>query len=45
MDDARIRRLAEEVMAELDLVVSPDTLRRWLLSEGLWHKRLPKRIV
>jgi transposase len=28
-----------EKLAELDLVVSPDTLRRWLLSEGLWQRR------
>jgi hypothetical protein len=28
-----------EKLAELDLVVSPDTLRRWLIAEGLWHRR------
>lgn len=30
---------ASEKLAELDLVVSPDTLRRWLLAEGLWQRR------
>jgi len=28
-----------EKLAELGLVVSPDTLRRWLLAEGLWQRR------
>jgi hypothetical protein len=28
-----------EKLAELDLVVSPDTLRRWLIAEGLWQQR------
>jgi hypothetical protein len=28
-----------EKLAELNLVVSPDTLRRWLLAEGLWQRR------
>ncbi len=28
-----------EKLAELDLRVSPDTLRRWLLAEGLWQRR------
>src|SRR5204863_4785696 len=28
-----------EKLAALDLVVSPDTLRRWLLREGLWQRR------
>jgi len=28
-----------EKLAELDLHVSPDTLRRWLIAEGLWHRR------
>jgi hypothetical protein len=28
-----------EKLAELDLVVSPDTLRRWLIAEGLWQRR------
>ena len=28
-----------EKLAELQLVVSPDTLRRWLLAEGLWQRR------
>src|SRR5271163_2658584 len=27
---------ASEKLAELGLIVSPDTLRRWLLDEGLW---------
>jgi hypothetical protein len=30
---------ASEKLAELDLHVSPDTLRRWLLAEGLWQRR------
>jgi hypothetical protein len=29
--------LASEKLAERGLVVSPDTLRRWLLDEGLWQ--------
>jgi hypothetical protein len=28
-----------EKLAELDLVVSPETLRRWLIAEGLWERR------
>jgi hypothetical protein len=28
-----------EKLAELELVVSPDTLRRWLLAEGLWQRQ------
>src|SRR6516162_6009241 len=28
-----------EKLAELDWLVSPDTLRRWLLAEGLWQRR------
>jgi transposase len=28
-----------EKLAELELVVSPDTLRRWLIAEGLWQRR------
>jgi transposase len=28
-----------EKLAELGLVVRPDTLRRWLLAEGLWQRR------
>jgi helix-turn-helix protein len=28
-----------EKLVELDLVVSPDTLRRWLIDEGLWQRR------
>src|SRR5947209_2193648 len=28
-----------EKLAELDLLVSPDTLRRWLIVEGLWQRR------
>jgi hypothetical protein len=28
-----------EKLAEQELVVSPDTLRRWLLAEGLWQRR------
>jgi transposase len=31
--------LASEKLAERGLVVSPDTLRRWLLAEGLWQRR------
>jgi transposase len=31
--------LACEKLAEQDLQVSPDTLRRWLLAEGLWQRR------
>lgn len=31
--------LACEKLAEQDLLVSPDTLRRWLLDEGLWQRR------
>jgi transposase len=31
--------LASEKLAERDLVVSADTLRRWLLAEGLWQRR------
>ena len=30
---------ASEKLAELDLVVSPDTLRRWLIDEGLWQRQ------
>ena len=35
-----------EKLAEQGLVVSPDTLRRWLIAEGLWqrrHRREPHR--
>src|SRR5579871_2130453 len=28
-----------EKLAELDLHVNPDTLRRWLIAEGLWQRR------
>jgi len=28
-----------EKLAELKLIVSPDTLRRWLLAEGLWQRQ------
>src|ERR671926_190363 len=28
-----------EKLAELGLRVSPDTLRRWLIAEGLWQRR------
>jgi hypothetical protein len=28
-----------EKLADLDLVVSPDTLRRWLIDAGLWQRR------
>jgi transposase len=28
-----------EKLAELDLHVSPDTLRRWLIAAGLWQRR------
>jgi hypothetical protein len=31
--------LACEKLAELDLSVSKETLRRWLLAEGLWQRR------
>jgi hypothetical protein len=31
--------LACEKLAELDLEVSVETLRRWLLAEGLWQQR------
>jgi hypothetical protein len=31
--------LASEKLAERGLVVSPETLRRWLLAEGLWQRR------
>ena len=31
--------LACEKLAELDLPVSPETLRRWLLAEGLWTRK------
>jgi Helix-turn-helix domain len=31
--------LASEKLAELGLNVSADTLRRWLLAEGLWQRR------
>ena len=31
--------LASEKLAELDLNVSPETLRRWLLTAGLWERR------
>jgi transposase len=30
--------LASEKLAELDLAVSPETLRRWLLDAGLWQR-------
>ena len=30
---------ASEKLAERELVVSPDTLRRWLMAEGLWQRR------
>ena len=30
---------ASEKLAEQDLVVSPSTLRRWLMAEGLWQRR------
>lgn len=30
---------ASEKLAELDINVSADTLRRWLLAEGLWQRR------
>jgi hypothetical protein len=30
---------ASEKLAEQKLVVSPSTLRRWLLAEGLWQRR------
>jgi len=30
---------ASEKLAERGLVVSPDTLRRWLLDEGLWQRQ------
>jgi hypothetical protein len=28
-----------EKLAELELLVSPDTLRRWLIAEGLWQRQ------
>jgi Helix-turn-helix domain len=31
--------LASEKLADLGLAVAPDTLRRWLLAEGLWQRR------
>ena len=31
--------LASEKLAEQGLVVSPDTLRRWLLTAGLWQRQ------
>jgi len=31
--------LASEKLAERGLLVSPQTLRRWLLAEGLWQRR------
>ncbi len=31
--------LAAEKLAEQGLKVSPDTLRRWLLAAGLWHRK------
>lgn len=31
--------LASEKLADLDLAVLPETLRRWLLAEGLWQRR------
>jgi len=31
--------LACEKLAEQDMHVSPDTLRRWLLAEGLWQRQ------
>jgi hypothetical protein len=31
--------LASEKLAERGLVVAPQTLRRWLLAEGLWQRR------
>ena len=30
---------AAEMLAECGLEVSPDTLRRWLLTEGLWQRK------
>jgi hypothetical protein len=30
---------ASEKLAEQELIVSPSTLRRWLLAEGLWQRR------
>jgi hypothetical protein len=30
---------ASEKLAEQGLVVSPETLRQWLLAEGLWHRQ------
>src|SRR5579875_1724013 len=30
---------ARSWLAEMDLHLSPDTLRRWLMVEGLWHRR------
>ena len=32
-----------EKLAELQLLVSPETLRRWLLAEGLWQRQRRKR--
>jgi transposase len=31
--------LASEVLEERGLVVSPDTLRRWLMTSGLWQRQ------
>jgi transposase len=31
--------LASEVLEERGWIVSPDTLRRWLLAEGLWERQ------
>ena len=30
---------ASEKLAEQDLIVSPETLRQWLLAEGLWQRQ------
>ena len=30
---------ASEKLAEQGLVLSPETLRQWLLAEGLWHRQ------
>ncbi len=35
---------ASEKLAELDLTVSPDTLRRWLMAEGLWERRRQREL-
>jgi hypothetical protein len=31
--------LASEKLAQQDLIVCPETLRRWLIQEGLWQRR------